>query len=194
MMNKIIFSLIVIFLMIVNVSHAEAKTLVAVFSRADENYSVGVIKEGNTMILAKMIAEKTGADLFEIKPAKPYPFDYDTTIDIAKKELAANARPEIAEDKDISEYDTIFLGYPIWWGDLPMACYTFLEAHDFSGKKIIPFCTHEGSGMSGTESKLKRVLKNAEFLKGLSMRGSKAQNSRDTAKTEINNWLNSLGF
>ena len=97
------------------------KTLVAVFSKTGEQYAVGTIAEGNTMIVAKMIAQATGADLFEIRPAKPYPEGYTVTTEIAKKELNANVRPELAEDKDVSEYDTVFLGYPIWWGEPPMA-------------------------------------------------------------------------
>ena len=191
-MSKIIIAISLVLAMITS-SGAEAKSLVAVFSKAGENYSVGVIEEGNTMVLAKMIAEKTGSDLFEIRTAKEYPFEYTPTTDIAKKELRENYRPELLEDKNIDEYDVIFLGYPIWWGDLPMACYTFLEAHDFSGKKIIPFCTHEGSGMSGTDGKIKRKVK-AEVLKGLSMRGSTAQNSRKSAENQIDSWLKGLGF
>ncbi|MBQ9526784.1 MAG: flavodoxin [Fretibacterium sp.] len=172
----------------------KSKALVAVFSRADENYGVGFIEKGNTMILAEMIAEQTGAELFEIRAAKPYPKNYDECTDVAKKEQTANARPALAEDKDISGYDTIFLGYPCWWGDMPMPVFTFLEAHDFSGKTVIPFCTHEGSGMGRTESSLKRTLRGAKILKGLAMRGATAQNSRDEAKESVASWLKGLGF
>ena len=171
-----------------------SKTLVAVFSRADENYAVGFIEKGNTMILAEMIAERTGADLFEIRTAKPYPVDYNECTDVAKKEQNENARPALAEDKDISGYDTIFLGYPCWWGDLPMAVFTFLEAHDFSGKRVIPFCTHEGSGMGRTEGSLRKTLPGAKILKGLAVRGATAQNSRDEARKTVTSWLNGLGF
>ena len=173
---------------------AEAKSIVIVFSRADENYNVGYITKGNTMILAEMIASKTGSDLFEIKPAKKYPADYDTCIDVAKKELNAKARPAIAEDKDVSEYDTVYFGYPIWWGDLPMCFYTFIEAHDWNGKKIIPFCTHEGSGLAGTERKLKSALKGAEVMKGLAVRGSTAQNDKAASEKAIDSWLRNLGL
>ena len=171
-----------------------SKNLVAVFSRADDNYAVGVIEKGNTMILAEMIAERTGADLFEIRTAKPYPVDYNECTDVAKKEQNENARPALAEDKDISGYDTIFLGYPCWWGDLPMAVFTFLEAHDFSGKRVIPFCTHEGSGMGRTEGSLRKTLPGAKILKGLAVRGATAQNSRDEARKTVTSWLNGLGF
>ena len=173
---------------------ADAKTLVVIFSRADENYSVGYVEKGNTMILAEMIADKTGAELFEVKPEKKYPADYDTCIDVAKKEQNRNARPAILEDKDISDYDTIFFGYPVWWGDIPMCMYTFVEAHDWSGKKIIPFCTHEGSAAGRTESTLKRTMKGAEILKPLAVRGATAQNRRAEADKEITNWLRGLGF
>ena len=171
-----------------------SKTLVAVFSRADENYAVGFIEKGNTMILAEMIAEQTGAELFEIRAATPYPKNYNECTDVAKKEQNANARPALAEDKDISGYDTIFLGYPCWWGDLPMAVFTFLEAHDFSGKTVIPFCTHEGSGMGRTEGSLKRTLPGAKLLKGLVLRGATVQNSRDEARKSVASWLKGLGF
>lgn len=173
---------------------AEAKSLVVVFSRTDENYNVGYITKGNTMILAEMIASKTGSDLFEIKPEKKYPADYDTCIDVAKKELNAKARPAILEDKDVSEYDTVYFGYPIWWGDLPMCFYTFIEGHDWNGKKIIPFCTHEGSGLAGTERKLKSALKGAEVMKGLAVRGSTAQNDKAASEKAIDSWLRNLGL
>ncbi|MBQ9419264.1 MAG: flavodoxin, partial [Synergistaceae bacterium] len=141
-----------------------------------------------------MIADKTGAELFEVKPEKKYPADYDTCIDVAKKEQNRNARPAILEDKDISDYDTIFFGYPVWWGDIPMCMYTFVEGHDWSGKKIIPFCTHEGSAAGRTESTLKRTMKGAEILKPLAVRGATVQNRRAEADKEITNWLRGLGF
>ncbi|MBQ3627242.1 MAG: flavodoxin [Synergistaceae bacterium] len=173
---------------------ADNKILVAVFSRADENYSVGIIEKGNTMVLAEMIAEKTGGELFEIKPAKPYPKDYKTTTEIAKREQNENARPALLNDKDISDYDTIFLGYPNWWGDMPMIIYTFLESHDFSGKTVIPFCTHGGSGLSGTEGTLRRRLSNSRLMKGLGVNGVTAQNNRDETRKRVNEWLDGLGF
>ena len=173
---------------------ADNKILVAVFSRADENYSVGIIEKGNTMVLAEMIAEKTGGELFEIKPAKPYPKDYKTTTEIAKREQNENARPALLNDKDISGYDTIFLGYPNWWGDMPMIIYTFLESHDFSGKTVIPFCTHGGSGLSGTEGTLRRILSNSRLMKGLGVNGVTAQNNRDETRKRVNEWLDGLGF
>lgn len=193
-MRNLILAVLIITAIFSSSFAAEAKTLVVVFSRADENYNVGYITKGNTMILAEMVAQKTGADLFEIKPAKKYPADYDTCIDVAKKELNAKARPAIAEDKDVSEYDTVYFGYPIWWGDLPMCFYTFIEAHNWNGKKIIPFCTHEGSGLAGTERKLKSALKGAEVMKGLAVRGSTAQNDKAASEKAIDSWLRNLGL
>lgn len=193
-MNKIFISLLIILVLACSANAASAKSLVLVFSRADENYQVGYILKGNTMILAEYIAEKTGSDLFEVKPAKKYPADYDTCIDIAKKELNNNARPAILEDKDISEYDTIFMGYPIWWGDLPMCLYTFIEAHNWEGKKIIPFCTHEGSGMGRTDRNIERAAKGSQVMKGIAIRGATAQNNTDSARKNIDSWLKGLGF
>ena len=193
-MKKLFLAVSVMAMLAVSAYAAEAKSLVVIFSRADENYGVGYIEKGNTMILAEMIANRIGAELFEVKPAKKYPADYDTCIDVAKREQNQNARPAILEDKDISEYDTIFFGYPIWWGDIPMCMYTFIEAHEWNGKKIIPFCTHEGSGAARTESTLKRTMKGAEIIKPFAMRGATAQNSRKNAEREISNWLNGLGF
>lgn len=173
----------------------KSKVLVAYFSRADENTGgVGYIERGNTRILAEMIAEKTKAELFEIKPAKPYPKEYTPTTELAKREKEEKARPEIlGELPDIAQYDVIFLGYPIWWGDLPMAVYTFLEKENFAGKTIIPFCTHEGSGIGSTESYIADTTK-AKVLSGLELRGNLAQNSREEAKRIVTEWLEKLGY
>ncbi len=193
-MKKIFLSFLLFITVLGCAYAAEAKTLVVIFSRADENYNVGYIEKGNTMILAEMIAEKTGAELFEVKPAKPYPADYDSCIDIAKREQNQRLRPAILEDKDISEYDTVFFGYPVWWGDIPMCLYTFVEAHEWKGKKIIPFCTSEGSGAGRTEGTLKNKMKGANILKPFVMTGSNAQNNRENAEKEISLWLHGLGF
>lgn len=170
------------------------KTLVVYFSRADENYAVGNIEKGNTRIIADMIAEAIGAPTFEIVPAKPYPATYNECIDVAKKELQRNARPALKNDIDISGYDTIFLGYPNWWGEPPMCVFTFIESHDWKGKTVIPFITHEGSGMGGTDRKIAEACKGATTAvgKGLAVRGETAQNHRDTAKRSVTNWLEKL--
>ena len=192
-MKKILCALLVVMAVIGVSFAAEAKSLIVVFSRADENYQVGYITVGNTMKVAQLIAAKTGTEIFEVAPKEKYPADYDTCIDVAKKEQNRNARPAILEDKDLTEYDTIFFGYPIWWGDIPMCMYTFIEAHDWSGKTIIPFSTSEGSGMGRSESTLKRTMNGAKILKGLNVRGASAQNGSSSVERSVNNWLNSLG-
>ena len=169
--------------------------LVAYFSRADENYNVGVVKVGNTQILAEYIAEQLGADCFHIETVTPYPADYDDCCDVAKKELADKARPEIKGGMDnMDGYDIVFLGYPIWWGDLPMAVYTFMESYDLSDKVIIPFNTHEGSGASGTYSKIKSALPNAQVLDGIAIQGKTAQEFNSNTQQTVRAWLNELGF
>ena len=174
--------------------NSDKKILVAYFSRADENYNVGNISKGNTEIVAEIIAEKTGADIFQIKPVKNYPANYQECIEVAKAEKANKARPEIAgRVENFSDYEIIFLGYPNWWGDLPMAVYTFLEQENFSNKTIVPFCTHEGSGLGGTEKFIAEKT-NAKMLQGLAIRGSVAQNNADKTKSEVETWLKNLKF
>ena len=146
------------------------KVLVVYFSRTGEQYSVGNIKEGNTSIVAKMIADKTGADLFEIKLANDtYPASYTALTKAAQQEKRANARPEVAgKVSNFDDYGTVFIGCPNWWGDLPMAVYTFMEQYDWSGKKVAPFVTHEGSGLSSIPSSIKKTTK-ADVLNGFSL-------------------------
>lgn len=177
----------------INMTNSD-KTLVVFFSHKGENYAVGTISEGNTHIIANMIADATGAKTFEIVPEKAYPESYNECIDVAKKELQSNARPAIKDDIDISEYDTIFLGYPNWWGQPPMCVFTFIECHDWTGKTVIPFITHEGSGMDGTDRKIAEACKGANVAvgKGLAVRGATAQNDRDTARKTVTKWLEKL--
>lgn len=172
----------------------EKKILVAFFSRAGENYAVGHIEKGNTHIIAEMIASETDGDLFHIEPLTPYPDDYTECTEVAKQELNVKARPAIKGDIKVEDYDIIFIGYPNWWGDMPMPVYTFIEKHSWQGKTVIPFCTHEGSGLSGTENKLKAACKGATVLKGLAVRGATAQNAQAQAKESVNNWLGKLKY
>ncbi len=171
------------------------KVLVVYFSRTGEQYSVGNITEGNTAIIAKMIAEQTKADLFEVKLKNDtYPVAYKALTEVALSEKKANARPEIADDvENFADYDVVFIGTPNWWADMPMALYTFIEAHNWTGKTVIPFVTHEGSGLSSIPSKIKTAT-NAEMLDGLAVYGHVAQNDREQAKEEVTNWLKKLGF
>ena len=171
------------------------KILIAFFSRADENYDVGIIEKGNTQIVAEMINDKVGGELFHIETVNGYPVDYDECTDVAKQEQRDNARPELtATVADFDSYDTVFLGYPIWWGDMPMAVYTFLESYDFSGKTIIPFCTHEGSGLSETPSNIHNACPHSTVLEAVEMRGKTAQEKRDEAKEIVDEWLNGLDY
>ncbi len=170
------------------------KVLVAYFSHTGENYGVGYIKEGNTAVIAKMIAGETDGALFEIKPVNEYSDNYDKCVDEAKKEKEAKARPAVKEDIDIDGYDVIFIGYPNWWGDCPMAVYTFIEKHDWAGKTVVPFCTHEGSGLSGTERNIASACKGSSTLKGFALRGKTAQKERDEALSAVKSWLSKIGF
>ena len=171
------------------------KVLVVYFSRTGEQYSVGNITEGNTAIIAKMIAEQTKADLFEVKLKNDtYPTAYKALTEVALSEKKANARPEIADDvENFADYDVVFIGSPNWWSDMPMVLYTFIEAHNWTGKTVIPFVTHEGSGLSSIESKIKTAT-GAEMFEGLAIYGHVAQNNRAQAKQNVTNWLKKLGF
>lgn len=169
------------------------KVLVAYFSRTGEQYGVGNITEGNTAIVAKIIAEKTNGDLFEIKVKNDnYPKGYTELTEYAKKELHQNLRPEIVGKVDnFEQYDTVFIGFPVWWGDKPVPVYTFIESYDFKGKNIVPFCTHEGSGFCGTQGMDKT---GAKILKGLALYGHVAQNDRTETDKKVSDWLKGLGF
>ena len=154
------------------------KTMIVYYSRTGENYWNGSIKnleKGNTETVAEMVADMTGGDLFEVETVKTYPEDYYQCIDEAKAELQRGDRPEVkAYADDLEDYDTIYVGYPNWWGTMPMVMFTFLEHYDLSGKRIIPFCTNEGSGMGGSERDLKKICKGAKVEKGLSIHGAEA--------------------
>ena len=165
-----------------------SKILIAYYSRKGENYVNGSIKslaKGNTEIIAEFIQKAVGGELFEIDTVKNYPADYTECTNVAKAELNQKARPELKNYlPDISQYDEIFLGYPCWWGLPPMAVFTFLEHYDFSGKKIIPFTTHEGSGLGGSVSQIKKTCPNSEVTAGLSIHGASAKNS----ESEVTTW------
>ena len=177
---------------------SEGGVLVVYFSRTGEQYQVGVIDKGNTAIVAEMVAEKTGADIFEVVPADDhYPMTYDELTDVAKQEQNEGARPAYAgEVPDLSKYDTIFIGAPVWWGDWPMIMYTFFEnnAEGLAGKTLVPFSTHEGSGLSGFDSKLAGACPESTVSEGLAVRGADCQNDREGVSSEVDGWLAALGY
>ena len=180
-----------------NMTNSSKKILIAFFSRADENYTVGTVSVGNTEIMARFIKEYFGdrADGFKIDPVASYPANYQQCTEVATQEKNANARPEFknADALDLSKYDTIFIGYPIWWGDVPMIINTFLEKYDFSGKTIIPFNTHEGSGDSGTYAYIKNKMSSSNVItNGLAIRGATAR--EESSRSTVENWLKGLGY
>jgi len=154
-----------------------SKSLVVYFSHPDENYNVGVISEGNTKLLGDALASAINADVFEITPETPYPTEYQACIEKATEEGSKSARPTyIGEVDNWDDYDTIYLGYPIWWGDLPMIVYTFLENHNWSGKTLMPFNTHEGSGNANTYEMIKATVPDANVIgDGWNITGVKAR-------------------
>ena len=170
------------------------KYLIAYFSRKGQNYVSGRIvdlKVGNTEVVAQMIQKKTGGDLFHIETVAAYPKDYTETTEVAKNELRTKARPELKRKvENIGVYDVIFLGYPNWWGTPPMAVFTFLEGYDFSGKTIVPFCTHEGSGMGRSEKDIAKSCPKATMLEGLAIHGTNA----GSAALEVSSWIDKLGI
>lgn len=158
--------------------------LIAYYSRKGENYwngGVRTISKGNTERVAEFIQEAVGGELFEIETVEDYAADYYECIDQAKKELQENARPAIKESVDIAGYDTIFLGFPIWWGVAPMCVYTFLDGLDLTGKRIVVFSTNEGSGLGGSVRDLQRRYPQANIeKKALAVHGAEAAESQST--------------
>lgn len=166
-----------------------SSTLIVYYSRKGENYwngSIRKLERGNTEIVAEMIAGITGGDLFEVETAQDYPADYHECVKVSVEELRSGARPELKRYLDsLDGYDTVFVGYPCWCGTMPMAMFTFLERYDLSGKKILPFCTNEGSGMGRSESDLRKLCPDAIVEQGLSIHGAEAAAS----KPKVERWL-----
>ncbi len=167
----------------------EKKCLIAYYSRKGNNYVSGRIVNlpiGNTEVIAKMINEITGGDMFRIDTIESYPEDYEETTEVAKQELNSNARPELLNHvADMDAYKVIFLGYPNWWGTMPMVVHTFLESYDFSGKTIIPFCTHGGSGLGSSVRDIAKLCPKAEIVNAISFRGGSVKNARG----EVEKWI-----
>ena len=184
---------------------AQSSLLVAYFSYAenaalpddvDASASASIqpwngVLTGNTGVVADMIAQATGADLFSIRTVEQYPDTYDATLDQGQQEQSDGARPELATHlENLDSYDTIFLGFPNWWGDMPMAVYTFLDEVDLSGKTVIPFVTSGGSGFSNTISTIQQMEPQATVQEGLSIGASSATG----AQQQVESWLSELGL
>ena len=164
------------------------RTLIVYYSRRGENYVGGVIKklqQGNTECVAGKIAALTGADSFRIETVKEYPAEYTEMTEVAMQELQSKERPALTgQVENMEQYNTIILGYPNWWGTMPMCVFTFLEAYDLTGKKILPFCTHEGI------DDIRKVCPGTEVKDGLAIRGSAAASSDRLIKE----WLRQNGI
>ena len=170
-----------------------SKPLIAFFSRADENYFGGAMKYievGNTEVAVGKIKDRIDTDVFKIEMKTPYSKVYNTCIEEAKADKQKNVRPELVSLPDsIEAYDTVILAYPNYWGTMPMAVFTFLEAFDFSGKTILPLCTNEGSGMGSSERDIKKICPGATLKSGLSISGSRVESS----DSHIEKWLKDNG-
>ena len=166
----------------------EKKSLIIYFSRADENYFGGemrYVEQGNTEIVAQYIRDIVGADMFKVEPLNPYPKDYMECIEEAKVRTKEHNAPIIKSVPDISNYEVIYVGSPIYWGGMPEELFTALKGLDYSGKIIRPFTTHEGSGLSGVPRQLKELCVGAEVMEGLAIVGSQVKNS----KQKVENWI-----
>lgn len=168
-----------------------SKTLIVFFSHAGENYSVGNIKVGNTKLVADEIQKLTGGDQFEIVAQKSYDMPYSKLTELAKQESENNERPPFkGKIENIDQYDTIFIGGPIWWGTYPQVMFTFFDTYNLNNKTIIPFTTHEGSGLGSVVSDLKKLYPQAKFKKAFSIYGHETR--KDLSK--VYSWLKALGY
>ena len=169
----------------------KAKVLIVFFSHAGENYNVGNIKVGNTKLVADEIQKVTGGDEFEIVADKNYDLPYNELVNVAKEETEKGEKPSFkGEIKNIDDYDTIFIGGPIWWGTYPRVMFTFFDKYDLNGKTIIPFSTHEGSGLGSVVEDLKTLYPNATFKEAFSIYGTETR--KDLSK--VDKWLKRLDF
>ncbi|MGN0266437.1 MAG: cyclophilin-like fold protein [Lachnospiraceae bacterium] len=173
-------------------SHYDSVGDTADYSGVDATSSASVLPPGNTAQMAEWIQQRVGGDLFSIVAAEPYPSDYDACMDRAADEKAENARPELAEHIDnMDDYDIVFLGFPNWWYTAPMAVFSFIEEYDFSGKTVIPFCAHGTGGLAASVRDITEALPDSvEILEPIGI----FRGDMDTAQTEIDNWIDSLGI
>ncbi len=169
----------------------KGKTLVVFFSHAGENYSVGNIEVGNTKIVADYISEITGAEQFEIVADKDYDMPYMELIEVAKQEANNGELPAIAGGLEhLDQYDTVFIGGPVWWGTYPQVMFTFFRDYDLNGKTIIPFTTHEGSGLASCVDDVKEAYPNAVVKPGFAIYGHEVRSGR----AKVEKWLKGLGY
>ena len=168
------------------------KALVVFFSHAGDNYAVGNIEVGNTKIVADYITEITGAEQFEIVTHKYDGMAYTPLINLAKEETKNGELPEYEGDVDLSKYDTVFIGGPVWWGTYPQVMFTFFKKHegDLKGKTVIPFTTHEGSGLANCVEDVKESFPGANVLKGFSIYDHEVR----TEKAKVEKWLKGLNI
>ena len=209
-MKKLLTAILLLALLLPSAMAEETapRVLVAFLSRAGENYNVGearegsasaayagYIEKGNTAMMAAVIAGLTGGDLFEIQTVTPYPEDYASMLQVAQEEIDTDARPALAAQvENMADYDVIFIGYPIWHGRMPQAIYTFIESHDLTGKTVIPFNTHEGSGQSGTQRVIEAALPGSTVLQGLAIQGKVAQEDPEQTRSLIEPWLEGMNM
>ena len=173
------------------VMEKNAKVLIVFFSHAGENYVVGNIKVGNTKLVADEIQKVTGGDEFEIVAERNYDMPYGSLTKLAKEEQERNEKPAFkGEVKDIDKYSTVFIGGPVWWGTYPQVMFSFFDKYDLNGKTIIPFTTHEGSGLGSVVEDLKKLYPNATFKEAFSIYGHETRN--DLSK--VDKWIKSLGY
>ena len=166
----------------------DKKSIVIYFSRADENYFGGemkAIEKGNTEVIAEYISDFLGADLFKVEPLNPYPTSYAECIEEAKVRTREHRAPIKTPIPDISKYDVIYVGSPIYWGGMPEELVIALKGLNYQGKIIRPFVTHEGSGLSGVPRQLRELCVGAEVLDGLAIVGSQAKES----KQKVEDWI-----
>ena len=175
-----------------NVMRDKGKALVVFFSHAGDNYAVGNIEVGNTKIVADYITELTGAEQFEIVTHKYDGMAYTPLINLAKEETRKGELPDYEGDVDLSSYDTVFIGGPIWWGTYPQVMFTFFKRHanDLKGKTVYPFTTHEGSGLANCVRDVKASFPGADVRQGFSIYGHEVR----TGKAKVERWLKELGY
>lgn len=164
----------------------DGKILIVYFSHAGENYSVGNIKVGNTKLVAEEVQKLTGGDIFEIVAEKSYDMPYNRLIEVAKEESQRGELPAFkGEVKQIEQYDTIFIGGPIWWGTYPQVMFSFFKKYDLNGKTIIPFTTHEGSGLGNVVGDLKAQYPKARVTNAFSIAGHSVRGGMD----KVDKWV-----